>query len=261
MAKGNRRVGDFCWINILTPQPDAARAFFARLLGWTYVEMPGIGHRAQVDGLDLGGLFDLASPQTPPGTPPHIGVMVKVDSADATVERVRALGGRAQPAFDVMDQGRMAVCFDPNGAAFDVWEGRRGGGMDADGQRHGVPGWFESMTTDVDRAAKFYAALFGWTIEPMPMDGFTYTLFRHGDAYAGGMMAITPDMGELTPHWATYFTDDDADAAARDAPALGATVHIPPMDVPGVGRFCGIVSPQGVPFMVMKYLEAPAQGA
>lgn len=255
MATGIRKTGEFCWINMLTPQPDAAREFYARLLGWTYVEMPGVGHRVQVGGRDVGGLFDLASPQTPPGTPPHIGVMVKVGSADATVERVKALGGTAQPAFDIFDQGRMAVCFDPNGAAFDVWEPKQGEGMDADSSLRGAPSWFESMTTDVDRAAKFYSALFGWIIEPMPMDDFTYTLFKLGDAYVGGMMAITPDMGELSPHWGTYFTVDDADAVARDAPALGATVYIPPMDVPGVGRFCGIVSPQGVPFMVMQYSE------
>lgn len=255
MAIRNRGIGEFCWINMLTPQPAAAREFFARLLGWTYVEMPGVGHRIQVDGRDAGGLFDLASPQTPPGTPPHIGVMVKVDSADAAVERVQAHGGKAQPAFDVMDQGRMAVCFDPNGAAFDVWEPKKGAGMDVDNTRHGAPSWFESMTTDVDRAAKFYPALFGWTVEPMPMDGHTYTLFKLGDVYVAGTMAITPDMGGLTPHWGVYFTVDDADAVARDAPALGARLSIPPMDVPGVGRFCGIVSPQGVPFMVMKYAE------
>jgi len=181
--------------------------------------------------------------------------MVKVANADAAVERVKALGGNAQPAFDIFDQGRMAVCFDPNGAAFDVWEAKKGGGMDADSSRHGAPSWFESMTTDVDRAAKFYAALFGWTPEAMPMEGFTYTTFKLGDAYVAGMMAITPDMGALAPHWGTYFTVDDADATAREAPALGASVYIPPMDVPGVGRFCGIVSPQGVPFMVMKYTE------
>ena len=34
----------------------------------------------------------------------------------AESEKVAALGGTAKPAFDVGEQGRMAVCFDPNGA-------------------------------------------------------------------------------------------------------------------------------------------------
>lgn len=131
---------------MLTAQPAAAREFFGTLLRWTYVEMPGMGHRVQVGGRDIGGLFDLDGPSTPPGTPPYIGVMVKVDSADATCQRVAALGGRSMPAFDIMDQGRMAVCFDPNGAEFDVWEPRMGQGTDADSTRHGAPSRFETLT-------------------------------------------------------------------------------------------------------------------
>ena len=114
MTTGSRQSGEFCWINMLTPQPAAARDFFGKLLGWTYVEMPGIGHRMQVGGRDIGGLFDLDGPNTPPGTPPYIGVMVRVDNADATCQKVASLGGRSMPTFDVMDQGRRAVCFDPN---------------------------------------------------------------------------------------------------------------------------------------------------
>ncbi len=116
MATGTRKPGEFCWINMLTPQPAEARAFFGRILGWSYFEMPGLGHGVRVGGRDVGGLFDLDGPNTPPGLKPHIGVMVKVDNADAVCEKVQALGGTAKPAFDIMEQGRMAVCNDPNGA-------------------------------------------------------------------------------------------------------------------------------------------------
>ena len=51
--------------------------------------------------------------------------MVKVDSADAICEKVKSLGGRARPAFDIKEQGRMAECFDPNGAEFDIWEPKK----------------------------------------------------------------------------------------------------------------------------------------
>ena len=70
MTTGTRKAGDFCWINMLTPNPAQAREFFGKLLGWTYVEMPGMGHRIQVGSRDIGGLFDLESPQTPKGMPP-----------------------------------------------------------------------------------------------------------------------------------------------------------------------------------------------
>lgn len=248
-----RSVGEFCWFNMLTPLPVEAMAFFGKLLGWEFFEMPGVGHGVKVGGRDVGGLFDLHGPRTPPGTPPHIGVMVKVDSADATAARVAELGGNAMPAFDVFDAGRMAVCVDPNGAAFDVWEPRKKPGTDVDPAVPGAPCWFETLTTDTARAAAFYSALFGWTATTKPslMPGAAYTEFALGDTPVGGMMPITPEMGEFPPHWAIYFTVTDTDAAATRAAELGGAVCVPPRDIAGVGRFAGLTSPHGVSFYVI----------
>lgn len=254
LTTGSRQHGEFCWINLLTPEPDAARTFFSKLLGWTFKELPGdMGSAIQVGGKDVGGLFDLHDPKTPKGTPPGIGVMVKVANADATVKRIKKLGGRAEPAFDVMDQGRMAVCFDPNGAAFDLWQPMKSAGMLVDPTHHGAPSWFETTTTDVGRATKFYTELFGWTAEAMEMPGFTYTSFKLGESWLAGMMPMMPEMGEVPPHWAVYFTVKDVDATEAAAAKLGANICVPANDIPGVGRFCGIISPQGVMFYVMTY--------
>ncbi len=253
MATGIRKTGEFCWTNMLTPQPAEAREFFARLLGWTYVEIPGMGHRVQVGGRDIGGLFDLNGPNTPPGTPAYIGVMVKVDSADAIGEKVASLGGKAKPAFDIGNQGRMAECFDPNGAEFDVWEPKKGTGTDVDSSLHGAPSWFETLTTDVARATAFYSGLFGWTPEVMQSAGIDYTVFKHGTAPVAGMLQITPHMGKMPPHWATYFTVKDADETAREAVKLGAKICMTMKEAAGVGRFSGLTSPQGVVFYVITY--------
>ena len=173
MTTGIRRTGEFCWMNMLTPQPAQAQGFFGELLGWTYGDMPGLGHSVQVGGRHIGGLFDADSPNTPAGTRPHIGVMVKVESADAIREKVTSLGGTAKPAFDIMESGRMAVCTDPDGAEFDVWEPKKMIGTEADSSDHGVPSWFEVLTTDLDRGATFYAGLFDWIPDVMPMPGWS----------------------------------------------------------------------------------------
>lgn len=248
-----RPVGQFCWINMLTPDPAAAREFFATLLGWTYVEMPGVGYRMQVNGHDIGGMFDLNGPNTPPGTPPCIGVMVKVESADATAKRVAELGGKALPPMDVFDAGRMAVCFDPSGANFDVWEPRAQQGTDADPTAVGAPSWHEVLTNDGTGAAKFYTSLFGWTAQAMPMPGFTYTTFNQGTDQVGGMMPILPEMGAVPPCWSVYFNVSDVDAAAATAKAAGGSVTMEPHDIPNVGRMAGVTSPQGVMFHVIRY--------
>ena len=253
MTTGTRKPGEFCWINMLTPQPAAAREFFTKLLGWTYAEIPGMGHTIKVGGRDIGGLFDLAGPNTPQGTPAMIGVMVKVESADAAAMKVVSLGGRAQPAFDIADQGRLAVCFDPNGAEFDVWQAKAVLGMDVDSELHSAPSWFETLTSDVDRAAKFYSGLFGWIADEIPMPGGKYIALKLRGASVAGAMQITPKMTGMQPHWKTYFSVKDADAATREAVELGATISMTMKDIPGGGRICGITSPQGVPFYLAQY--------
>ena len=67
------------------------------------------------------------------------------------------------------------------------------------------------------------------------------------------MMAITPQMGTHRPHWRTYFTVKDADETAREAVDLGARLCVALGDIPGIGRFCGITSPQGVTFCIITY--------
>jgi hypothetical protein len=250
---GVRKPGEFCWINMLTPQPARAREFFARLLGWTFVEMPGMGHTVRVGGRDIGGLFDTVGPRNPNGTSPVIGVMVKVANADATCARVTALGGTALPAFDIMEAGRMAVCHDPAGAEFDVWESRRGLLTEVDSGLHGAPSWFEVLTTDVDGTGEFYRGLFSWTSESVPMPGSTYTRFTYDSTPVAGMLPITPEMGTMRPGWRTYFTVGDAEEIASEAVRLGATLCMRLRDLPGVGRSCGVTSPQGVTFCVIEY--------
>ena len=75
----------------------------------------------------------------------------------------------------------------------------------------------------------------------------------HGGTGVAGLRPIPPEMAGVRPHWATYFTVADADEAAQEAVRLGARLHMPLQDVPGVGRGCGLTSPQGVTFHVIEF--------
>ena len=254
MAKGIRKSGEFCWINILTPKPDDARRFFTEMFGWTYADMPDMGGGIIHVGDDpVGGIWDLENPNTPPGTPPGIGVMFKVDSADVAAERIRAIGGTAQEPMDIMTNGRMVAATDPTRASFDLWEAKSSPGSTGDSSQHGVPSWAELLTSDTKRAAEFYGKLFGWTPNEMDMGRIVYTTFKLGDDYAGGMMQLTADMGQMQPGWYAYVTVSDIDKAVETATRLGAHVFMPSMEVPGTGTMAGIISPQGVLFYVIRY--------
>lgn len=254
MGTGVRKAGEFCWINVLTPNPAESKAWFSKILGWTYADLGGMGDMIKVDGHRIGGLFDLAAPNTPPGTPPLIGVMVKSDDADATVAKANSLGGSAKPAFDIGEAGRMAEIKDPSGAQIDIWQPKENDGTDADKSKHGAPSWYENYATDATKASKFYCDLFGWTAEVMPMPGMEYTILSYEGVQIAGMMGASPQTEGMPQIWATYFTVDDIDKTASLATELGGTLFVPPMDIPNVGRFAGIVSPQGVKFFAITYL-------
>jgi hypothetical protein len=53
----------------------------------------------------------------------------------------------------------MAVCHDPTGAAFDVWQAKQAQPTDVDSALHGAPSWFETIATDVPRATDVMAYL------------------------------------------------------------------------------------------------------
>lgn len=244
--------GDFCWINLLTPNPEEAKAFFSAVLEWTYGEIPGMGWSILAGGGAVGGLFDVKSPDGKAHAP-QIGVMVKVGNADAAAAKFNAHGGKATPAWDIGPNGRMAVGHDPTGAPIDLWQPLGKPGMEVDGTTPGAPGWFETETTDTARAAAFYEQVFGWTPVPMPMNGRAYTVFKLGDTYVGGMATLGEGAAAKAPHWATYFTVRDADAAVAEAIKRGAALRRPVHDVPGVGRSASLTSPQGVPFAILQY--------
>jgi predicted enzyme related to lactoylglutathione lyase len=120
--------------------------------------------------------------------------------------------------------------------------------------KQGAFSWAELATTDVEGAKKFYTALLGWTTEPAPVEGMSYTLAKVGAERVAGIMSNQCSGGEIKPQWGIYITVDDVDATARKAGDLGGKVLMPPTDIPNVGRFAALMDPQGVMFSVITYL-------
>ncbi len=120
-------------------------------------------------------------------------------------------------------------------------------------KQQGAFSWNELMTTDVDSAKKFYGEVFGWQFRDEPMEGMIYTIVKAGEREVGGIMAMPPDAGQMPSVWGAYVTVDDVDETARKVEAAGGQIHIPPQDIPGVGRFCVIQDPQGAYISAIHY--------
>ncbi len=122
-----------------------------------------------------------------------------------------------------------------------------------DGYIPGVPCWIDTSQPDPEAAVDFYAGLFGWGANEMPMgDGPPYTMFTLGGDDNGIGGAMPPPMAGMPAFWGVYFAVDDTDAIVAKAKGLGANVLAEPMDIPDVGRFAALTDPQGAAFSVIK---------
>lgn len=120
--------------------------------------------------------------------------------------------------------------------------------------RHGDFVWYELLTSDPGGAERFYGAVLGWRTRRAEGSPGEYRIFGTGEADVGGLMAIPPDAASsgMRPGWLGYIGVDDVDATAAGILAAGGRQHVPPTDIPGVGRFALMADPQGVAFYVMR---------
>ncbi len=118
--------------------------------------------------------------------------------------------------------------------------------------------WYELMTSDVEAAAAFYAKVVGWSMADSGMPGMNYTLAKVGDRQVAGLMGFPPDAGTSPITWFGYILVTDVDATAARVRQAGGTVHRPPNDIPGVGRFAVVADPQGATFMLFRGSGDPA---
>jgi uncharacterized protein len=266
-----------CWIDTNHPDPAAAAEFYGALFGWQLenvmpADAPQPYFVARLDGRDVAAIGG-----TPDGSPPTArwNTYIWVDSADETADKVRQAGGTVvSEPFDVADQGRTAVCADPEGAAFSVWQPGSHRGAAAVNEPGSLN--FNGLATrDPEGAKRFYGAVFGWSTLALGA-GAMWTLPGYGDflerinpgtydrmdqvgapeGFADVVASLEPiAAGDSTtlPHWNVTFAVADADAVAGKATELGGDVPAAPTDVPW-SRMAVIADPQGATFIASQFV-------
>ena len=257
------------WVDLTTPQLQAAQDFYGALFGWTFTDAgpaPGGGRYllAQLSGGAVGALAQ--------GEPGSWNSYVLVDSLEDTAERVRAAGGRVLGQPTDVEQGRVVGFTDPAGAELWAWEPRGRRGADVV-NAHGSVNFNDLHTRDMAAAADFYAAVFGWRLLDMGGGMAMWALGAYGDhlerrspgtreSYGamGGpegfedvVASIAPVDGDGPAHWGVTFAVDDADGCAARATELGGRVLAGPFDAPWV-RMAVLQDPQGVSFVASQFV-------
>ncbi|MGE0795496.1 MAG: VOC family protein [Acidimicrobiia bacterium] len=115
----------------------------------------------------------------------------------------------------------------------------------------GTPTWIDLGAPDIEKAAAFYGALFGWTAEelgPVEETGGYRNFTYRGKAVAG----LGPAQNPGPPYWTSYFAVTDADDSVARAKELGGACFVEPMDIPGQGRMAVLADPTGAAFSLWQ---------
>jgi len=250
----------FVWHDLMTTHVEDAKKFYGEIFGWKF-RSDGKDPYTHVSAgdQDIGGMVLLdKGDKTPASWVGYVGV----DDVDVALAAVTKNGGKVfVPKTAIPNVGEFALAGDRQGAAFSPFHYT---GPGADAPETNVPPplytfcWDELLSSDPDDAAAFYSAIFGWGADRMEMPGFgTYTLLKRTgikdemgvDKNAGGLMKAPPGMP--VSFWQTYVAVPDTDKLIAKATQNGAQLTVPPMSVPGVGRFAALLDPQKASFAVL----------
>ena len=116
----------FVHIELSTPDPEKAKAFYGQLFAWNLNDMPmGEATYTLVDvGEDGtgGGMMKSPAPNIPPNWMPY----VSVDDVVATTAKARSLGANViQDNVQIPGMGAFSIMQDPMGAVFGIWQAKR----------------------------------------------------------------------------------------------------------------------------------------
>jgi uncharacterized protein len=264
-----------CWIDLEHPDPDRARRFYGRLLGWTFEERQAGYHVALLSGIPVAAIGSIGDGVAGAG---RWNTYVSVDDVGAVTEAVRAAGGTVEAqTSDAGLDGPSARCVDPAGARFRVWAGG-GDGV----QATNVPGaWNVSdlHTPDPDGALAFYAAVFGWEAAAIDAGAAEFATLLRAPGYGEHLAAtVDPEIVERhessgapdgywdgigwlaslesdrdEPHWHVTILVADRDRAVSTAQQLGAEILLE-RDTRW-SRSALVVDPQGAALTVSQLLS------
>ncbi|HEX4492065.1 MAG TPA: VOC family protein [Acidimicrobiia bacterium] len=226
-------VGAPVWVDLMTSDPDASRAFYGELFGWTSESAPE----------EFGGYVNFAKEDVPvagcmknSGEAPYDLWSVYLASADAqaTFDAATKRGGAVELApMPVGDLGVMAFVLDPGQGRVGIWQPGEHKGFGTYDEP-GTPGWFELHTRTYDATVAFYRDVFHWDAHTMSdTPEFRYTTYGENEGALAGIMDAT-NFGPPaeTPGWSVYFRVENADSALARTVELGGKVVLPAEDTP-----------------------------
>ena len=253
--------GSPCWADLATTELPGAKAFYAGLFGWEYVDEEmgemGIGaySMAMLDGSAASSIYGFGPGQIRPDGTAKWNVYLSVDDVDTVVERVAANGGAVLAGPRCVDRaGRVAVISDPTGCVTTLWEAGEFPGCGVMSET-GALAWAEHLSTDRAASVRFLEQVVGVeTATTGEEQGVEYSTLVAGDEGAGGIVQMPDRMIEegVASEWYVYFQVADQVESADCLQRHGGRLMAEPEVIAGFGRMVTARDPQGAVFCIVE---------
>ncbi|MCP5096670.1 MAG: VOC family protein [Chloroflexi bacterium] len=246
--------GVFCWVDLASSDPEAAKTFYTSLFGWefedTHTDIGTIYTMFKLNGYNVAAVSRMSPEMQAQGVPPFWSSYVSHSNVDAAAAKATEAGGTLMfPPFDVMEEGRMTMLQDPSGAMIGIWQAKNHTGAQLVNQSNTLV-WNELQTRDSDAAKSFFNTVFGWEGKT---DKTGYVTYFQNDRRHAGMIQMDETWGEIPANWGVYFMVDDINVAAAKVEALGGTLMMPPTPAGDIGHFFVAQDPQGGTFSLIQF--------
>jgi predicted enzyme related to lactoylglutathione lyase len=246
--------GVFNWVDLMTPDPAGAKAFYGGLFGWDFDDRPidggGVYTMALIEGKSVAGMGEMSPEMQAQGVPPIWSSYIKHNDVDSVAAKVTEAGGTLMmPPMDVMEEGRMAMFQDSAGATVGVWQPKDHIGAELVNMPNTLV-WNELQTRDTEGTKVFFGKVLGWTYDTDPNG---YILCKAGDRIQAGIIQMDESWGEVPNNWAVYFMVADLDTAVAKVKDLGGNILVPPTSAGEMGKFSVVQDPQGGAFTIMQF--------
>jgi hypothetical protein len=258
---GSNPRGDFIWYELMTPDPDGAKAFYDSVVGWNIgegvAEYQGYRMIVRSDGGNAGGVLPITAEMSQRGARPVWLGYIHVEDVNRAVADTEAAGGSViLPPMGIPNVGTTALVRDPQGAAFYVMKPIPPSGDPNAKSDVFSPtaeqrvAWNELNTSDPVSARHFYGEQFGWTSDDfMPMGEMgEYRFWKQNGVQIGAVCGL---MGQSQPKWRYYFRVPSIASAKDTVEQGGGTIIQGPHEVPGGDHIVIGIDPQGAEFALV----------
>lgn len=222
--------GSPCWADC-SVQPahrgiHRAHDFYRKLFGWHLEDGPadeGNYTVALKDEFPAAALMEATEDE---GASSWTVYFATDDIAATCAAVTRAGGSVAAGPMEIPGAGSAAYCLDPQGAPFGLWQGGDLIGFGISGEP-GSFGWAGLITSDLESAKAFYAAVFGYSYDAAAGTASAggVAVARLGDGTAIAQLATNDGGVAGEAAWSPYFAVADRDSSAEIAQELDGALR------------------------------------